>query len=582
MAYTQAGLELTRSDQEIRSRFVTLATRRDVADLLEVTYGHLTAILYGPEKYRIYSKFDIAKRSGGPRQISAPPTGLKILQSKLNHVFQLVYPQKKSAHGFIRQRSIVSNAQRHVNKRWVLNIDLADFFPSINFGRVRGMLETTPYSLPREVANTLAAICCDANSPNRPLPQGSPSSPMVSNMLCAKLDAKLETLARKHACRYTRYADDITFSSDEIAFPTQLAVRNGGWVGADITVGTELRSIIEDNGFALNDRKQRLHGDTGRQEVTGLVVNKKVNVRRRFIRQVRSMLYACETFGFELAEQEYHNKYNDRSRFPSSERPSIKRVIRGKLDFIAMVRGCDDPLYVRLANRLHALDSGAIAWRPIPFIGAQSDCWSHWLRQYADLVYLLEAENATGEKATGTAFAWRSGVLATVAHNTLTDPKDGESPQLRKFTVAPPLDETPVLGSEVSYHPQQYPQVDTALIKVAGAASKVTKWFPICDEPLVQGERIAVLGYSVMPYKQAAFALINGEVRSTALDYSGLVTSFQMTIEATPGLSGSPVIDSKGHLVGIVVGNSGDQAKGEPRHNHALPVRYLLEIDLST
>lgn len=136
--------ELTRDPAELKQRVFSLRTGEDVADLLEVSYGHLTHILYWGRQRYPYRKFLIRKRSGGYREISAPPTSRRILQAKLNRVLQLAYNRKPSAHGFVSGRSILSNARSHVGKRFILNIDLQNFFPFINFGRVRGVFMARP------------------------------------------------------------------------------------------------------------------------------------------------------------------------------------------------------------------------------------------------------------------------------------------------------------------------------------------------------------------------------------------------------------------------------------------------------
>ena len=163
--------------------------------------------IYLVQSEKRYKTFDIPKKSGGTRQISTPITALKIIQRKLNQVLQAVYQTKPSVHGFVSSKNVVTNAQNHVKKRYVLNIDLKDFFPSVNFGRVRGMFMATPYGLHPDVATVLAQICCYNNH----LPQGAPTSPIITNMICAKMDGQLQRLAKECKATYTRYADDITF-----------------------------------------------------------------------------------------------------------------------------------------------------------------------------------------------------------------------------------------------------------------------------------------------------------------------------------------------------------------------------------
>lgn len=130
-----------------------------------------------------YRTFLIGKRSGGFRNINSPNESLKILQRKLNHILQLVYKPKPSVHGFTLERNIVTNSKPHTKKYFVFNIDLKEFFPTVNFGRVRGMFMAKPYLLPPKASTVLAQICCHDNQ----LPQGAPTSPIISNMICARL-----------------------------------------------------------------------------------------------------------------------------------------------------------------------------------------------------------------------------------------------------------------------------------------------------------------------------------------------------------------------------------------------------------
>ena len=344
--------ELTRSPGEIVRRFSALETARDVADLLEIPYSYLNRIVYWGRRRHPYRTFTIKKRSGGLRKISAPPTSLRILQSKLNTTFQLVYRRKPSAHGFITGRSILSNAQRHIGKRFILNLDLENFFPTIHFGRVRGVFMSKPYSIPAPAATVLAQMCCHDGV----LPQGAPTSPIVSNMVCAKLDGDLQGLAKKYRCTYTRYADDITFSTTVPKFPRDLAVPFTALSGDGLIVGKELADTIESNDFRINAKKQRLQIATGHQEVTGLTVNKFPNVSRQLVRQIRAMLHAWDVYGLEAAEEEHIAKYANPSRRSRDGSVNYGNVIKGKLAFLSMIKGDADPTYRNLRNHLSKLD----------------------------------------------------------------------------------------------------------------------------------------------------------------------------------------------------------------------------------
>ena len=204
------SVKLSAKPDELCGKFYALKTPQDVADLLEIDLQRLYYHIYIVRESSRYTTFDIPKRYGGHRTISAPVTALKIIQRKLNQVLLQTYSPKPSVHSFLLRKSILTNARVHVARRRILNIDLEDFFPSINFGRVRGLFMGIPYNLNPTVATILAQICCTNNQ----LPQGAPTSPIVTNMICAKMDSQLMGLAKANKCDCTRYVDDITFSTN--------------------------------------------------------------------------------------------------------------------------------------------------------------------------------------------------------------------------------------------------------------------------------------------------------------------------------------------------------------------------------
>ena len=320
----------TSEHQDLIDRFCSAKSLRDLSSLLNFSPKDLAYILYhlsGGREFQ-YTTFSINKKNGGKREISAPVTGLKEIQKRLNEVLQIVYWEKPCVHSFIKERSILTNAKKHVKKRYILNVDLKDFFPSINFGRVRGLFIAPPYNLDPKAATTIAQISCYKNT----LPQGSPCSPIISNMICSKLDNNLQKLARNTGCSYTRYADDITFSTNKRIFPPNIV----SWKGEKLYLGADFKKIIKANGFTINTKKTNLQTRTMRQEVTGLIVNEYVNVRRKLIQLVRGMLYVWEKFGLENAEKVYHEKHLG---LPAgSPGPSYRNVVRGKIEFIHMVK----------------------------------------------------------------------------------------------------------------------------------------------------------------------------------------------------------------------------------------------------
>ncbi|GAG36205.1 unnamed protein product, partial [marine sediment metagenome] len=245
-------IQLKKNKVDLVGKFFSLRSGEHVAELLEIPYAVLNHHLYVTPVSKQYKTFTIPKKSGGSREITAPVTTIKIIQKKLNNVLQEVwenlYKKKNSIHGFIYEKNVRSNAKVHENKEYVFNIDLLNFFPSINFGRVYGRFKSKPYNLPAKVAAVLARICCYKDSARDFLPQGAPTSPMISNIICDKMDNELYRFAKNLDCRYTRYADDITFSTDRPKFPEEMAIitpLDKGWrLKAD--VGQELNRIIEE------------------------------------------------------------------------------------------------------------------------------------------------------------------------------------------------------------------------------------------------------------------------------------------------------------------------------------------------
>lgn len=274
-------------------------TLHGVAALLNFKASALSYVLYKKPDEAKYKKFEIPKRYGGTRQISAPQNDMKVLQRNLATLLQDCVEAinetngfaDQMAHGFKRERSINTNARPHRNRRFVFNLDLSDFFGSIHFGRVYGFfIKDTNFALDEKVASLLAQIACFESK----LPQGSPCSPVISNLIGHILDVHLVRLAAKTGCTYTRYADDLTFSTNQLIFPSSIAKIT---VNHEWATGNELERLIKKCGFGVNPKKTRMQYYGSRQEVTGLVVNRKLNVRSEYRHKVRAMVHQLLTTG---------------------------------------------------------------------------------------------------------------------------------------------------------------------------------------------------------------------------------------------------------------------------------------------
>jgi retron-type reverse transcriptase len=238
-----------------------------------------------------YVRYTVPKRSGGQRVILAPKRELKALQRRTLADLVAKIPTAPAAHGFIPGRSIATNAQPHVGKRIVVGLDLKDFFPTITFPRVRGALIAHGYSY--AVASTLALLCTEYDREPfdrdgerfyisvgpRHLVQGAPTSPALANVVAWRLDRRLTGLAAKYGFSYTRYADDLTFSGDDAV------------VGRLIT---NVKRVVADERFTLNDAKTRVTRHAQRQVVTGIVVNDQVGTPRQLRRRLRAILYNAQ------------------------------------------------------------------------------------------------------------------------------------------------------------------------------------------------------------------------------------------------------------------------------------------------
>lgn len=248
-----------------------------------------------------YRKFTIPKSGGGKRQISAPNSRLKLLQRHLANTLSAcrdhidaTHNRRSLSHGFRRRHSILSNANNHKRQRYVLNLDLQDFFPTFNFGRVRGFfIRNNDFKLHPVVATIIAQIACFENS----LPQGSPCSPIIADLIAHVLDVRLVQLARAYLLTYSRYADDLTFSTSQRTFPAQIARpaidNDGEW-----ELGDELIRAIMRSGFSVNPAKTRMQFRMSRQLVTGLTVNAKVNIRPEYYSFARAMCNSLFYNGF--------------------------------------------------------------------------------------------------------------------------------------------------------------------------------------------------------------------------------------------------------------------------------------------
>lgn len=466
--------------RNIKEGFGKMQSREDLLNLLNeakpILYGKKTVPFelkqltwFGNPKLsgKRYAEFTIRKKSGNPRSIHAPVKGLKAIQKTLAFVLQCVFEPHHAAMGFALGKSIVDNARIHQGSKYVFNIDLKDFFPSIDQARVWKCFQLKPFNLVdkslngekedaklktgirmfvteyketiyykidnnvltlvidkkgnykkyrgrltshlakpevqtgdgkpldslkqlREfrkqaddlvfedakkfilteenisklgtlltsrlaLANLIASLCCTEMVVERlnekgewislkrnVLPQGAPTSPIITNIVCQRLDHLLSGVAKRFGVKYSRYADDITFSSMHNVYQKE----------SDFI--KELHRIINEQGFHIKESKTRLQKEGYRQEVTGLLVNEKANVQKRYVKQLRMWLYYWERYGYDRAYS-FFLQQHVADKGCVKGKPDMINVISGKLNYLKMVRGHESVSYKTLSNRFQKL-----------------------------------------------------------------------------------------------------------------------------------------------------------------------------------------------------------------------------------
>ena len=275
-----------------------IKTRNDFAKFIGVKLQTLTYLLYIKKIDNCYNTLEIPKKNGDTRTICVPNKNLKKVQKKLYNKLSTYYDEIKTqnnftskiSHGFEKNRSIVTNAEVHKNKRYVVNLDLLVFFPSINFGRVRSyFIKNNYFEINDDIATILAQLTCYKGT----LPQGASTSPLIANMICNIMDIRILKIAKKYRLDYTRYAGDLTFSTNNKYFLNDYD-----------KFLEDIKNIIHRSGFELNSKKTRLLFSNSRQEVTGLVVNKKISVPKEYYKNTRAMAHSLYKNGYFLIDDE--------------------------------------------------------------------------------------------------------------------------------------------------------------------------------------------------------------------------------------------------------------------------------------
>ncbi len=330
-------------------QFIACRDMDHLAHLMGIRVNQLLEVGTAP----VYEEFYIPKKKGGKRLIENPVPKLKRVQRRLNKYLQAVYYQHRTnaAYGFIANpvddpypRHILSNAQRHIGCEWLLNIDMRDFFHQILQERIEQLFNAPILNFPSDLARFLAELCAYKGR----LPMGAPTSPVLTNLVCIPLDQDLTHWSESNELIYTRYADDMSFSSLEQLTTDQVA---------------EIASWVQRYDLTINPQKIKFYGPSHPQKmVTGIIVGKEeVNVPDDYLLQLRG---AIQKLGDIVDAQHLTPSGRDQ---PSPWVEELEDQIRGKLEFVRQIRGSLDPNYLLISKELRQAveapeEYGPVSW----------------------------------------------------------------------------------------------------------------------------------------------------------------------------------------------------------------------------
>ncbi len=522
----------------------------ELASLFGLTWSTLSGYIY-PKIEKNYHSFEIPKKSGGSRHIRAPMKYLKSIQQELAIQLDEYYYPYKSTHGFVKDKSILTNSLHHQSKRYVFNVDLKNFFETVTFGRVRRLLMTKPIGLPKPIATVVAHICCY----NGRLPQGAPTSPILTNMICKRMDRELQQLAETQNCYYTRYADDITFS-----FSHNISRINGGilyYEDGKIHAGPRLKTIVGSSGFSLNENKTRLQSFRQRQVVTGLVVNKQTNIKREYLKQTMAMLYAWKKHGVQAAGEAHFTNWDKNSRYlamlkndPSKVSMMFEKIVAGRIAFISMIRGPEDLFSRKLLHSLRELQG-----KPMPHLIKNK------IERAAENVFVVK-NPLTMLPQTGTAFFLRGHGVVTNEH--VVDGVTNENAVCIDF-ISDHLCQTFNLEFSRASKAKDFAIFDPAPNPFEFYGLKIAPKIEI-----LRGMTVNILGYP--DYNDGDGIIhIKTTVHNSYFNIFGK-TCWQVEANLIHGISGGPVLNENWEVIGIATFGS---KAGAPREK----INGFISID---
>ncbi|MEL6628713.1 MAG: reverse transcriptase family protein [Bacteroidota bacterium] len=335
---------------KLKKAFLSIRSVNDLCRLLKIDKRRLMLMKNQPR----YRSFSVPKKGGGERHIETPSPALKKVQTHLNRFLQAVYYFEKSAasYGFISgirneedRRNVLTNAKKHVGSPYLLNVDLKDFFHSVRRNHVLEIFQGPPFHFEHDLPGILTKLTVHKGR----LPMGAPTSPVLSNLACRQLDEKLSELALQNQWNFTRYADDMSFSSQKPIEDLQIQL---------------IRHLIQQSAFTINEKKIKQYGPDEGKIVTGLLVTDKVQLADGYLEQLRH----------DIAQlKQVMEAQNLQGQLDSKWVDQLKLQVRGRLNFAGFVVGKRKQTYLDLKDAYYEAinppeeDFGAVSWRSFPY-----------------------------------------------------------------------------------------------------------------------------------------------------------------------------------------------------------------------
>lgn len=498
----------------------------DLAAIFDVPAAHMSHALYVARPN--YRSFTVSKRSGGVRLIESPRGVVRKMQRSLAPVLANTYRPSPHAHGFIKERSVVTNAECHIGKRSVLNIDLLDFFHSISFERIRGMFLARPFDLSWPVANILAQAC----SLKGRLPAGGITSPAISNIILHRLDRRLASLTSRLGVVYTRYADDLTFSFDRALTSISEIVEMDA-VGK-VEPGHRVLEIITDEGFSINPSKLRIAGASQRKVITGVVTSNKLNVRRAWMRKLDATIHAIHKFGADSVAQRLVPGAD-----PKTAGRSLLRRVHGQLAYLNMIRGKGDWISAGLAWRFNNCKDN------ICFRAADVELVAQAHRFDRALVVVTASRRPSKDAAAwdeqGTGFVIASGLIVTAQHVIADGDRNYPFIFVRKEREFGVMHRCEILTAD-SHR-------DIAVLKLVEDSRELTRIRAVLAFTSNGSGSVTSVGY---PAYSVGHQCSKQRHEVTLRRVTSGVKKMVVSGNVQGGLSGGPVFGDEGKVVGVV------------------------------